>query len=129
MHHYAAPGPIGVSCHPGPRHRPELVQRQFASRTGTLDATGGKFFTASAFESLGGTAGGHTRLMRSQQHVHDMHVETAQMYHQRALTSAIMGNYPDRQMGGTAYKAMMRHSFSSPLLAAGKSSARPDRSP
>mmetsp|Transcript_68790 Transcript_68790/g.201915 ORF Transcript_68790/g.201915 Transcript_68790/m.201915 type:complete len:131 (+) Transcript_68790:70-462(+) len=120
MHHYAASGPIGASVHPGPRHRPELAQRQTWSKE-----------TTAALEAAPGPQELGARLGRAQQHCHDHYHEILTRNHERALSGSIFGQHVESASNLYATSNLQRTScirkkeLSPTLMAAGVASTFP----
>mmetsp|Transcript_10695 Transcript_10695/g.19427 ORF Transcript_10695/g.19427 Transcript_10695/m.19427 type:complete len:161 (-) Transcript_10695:58-540(-) len=97
FHYYGSPGPFGVSCCPGPRSHPHIFQAKPAVEGG--------------IPKVGLSS---TKLMRSQQAVHEKYADHLLRQQHRALTGRIYGNPAE---------AGVRRSTSVPLIAAGASAA------
>mmetsp|Transcript_78237 Transcript_78237/g.229294 ORF Transcript_78237/g.229294 Transcript_78237/m.229294 type:complete len:122 (+) Transcript_78237:79-444(+) len=111
QHYYPSPGATGATVVPGPHSNPEF--RKAAPQS----------------ERAGGAAprqGGTTRLQRSQQSVHDGHIDNLLRQQRRAMTGTIYGNPPDAASSlGNSRGSSSRRSLSSPLIAAGTAAAAP----
>merc|ERR1740121_3038081 len=111
-HFYPAPGPVGVSVHPGPNGNPHLLHTFCRDKLSSPPA-------GIAPNSLG-----NTRLARTQQHVHDQHADNMLKHHHRALTGGIYGHPPEMGMASATLRgSASRRTLSSPLMAAGASAA------
>uniref|UniRef100_A0A7S1RRV0 Uncharacterized protein n=1 Tax=Alexandrium catenella TaxID=2925 RepID=A0A7S1RRV0_ALECA len=109
MHHYyASPAPFGATVVPGPNANPDF-------RKGTPPAER----PADTQQRMGGSS---RRLQRTQQSVHDGHIDGLLRQQHRAMTGAIYGNPSEAaHLRGSS----SRRSLSSPLVAAGTAAAAP----
>mmetsp|Transcript_46785 Transcript_46785/g.100171 ORF Transcript_46785/g.100171 Transcript_46785/m.100171 type:complete len:128 (-) Transcript_46785:128-511(-) len=113
-HHYSAPGPVGCSCNPGPRYRPDL-QQAITLRTQRL--------AQSQSQSRQSTPVSTCALATQQRKVQDLHADMILQHHTRMVAGSVFGHSTEAGMS-TAQRVAARggpllRKPSLPLLAAG----------